>query len=56
MTSTRLIPLAITNAVEGKPIAVYGDGSNIRDWLHVEDHVRALTMVVEKGRPGAKYN
>ncbi len=52
----KLIPLAITNAVEGKPIAVYGDGSNIRDWLHVEDHVRALTMVVEKGRPGAKYN
>lgn len=52
----KLIPLAITNALQGKPIGVYGDGSNIRDWLHVEDHVRALAMVVASGRPGEKYN
>ncbi len=52
----KLIPLAIINAVEGRPISVYGDGSNVRDWLHVDDHVRALAMVVAKGRPGAKYN
>lgn len=52
----KLIPLAITNALQGRPIAVYGDGSNVRDWLHVEDHVRALVMVLEQGRPGRKYN
>ena len=52
----KLIPLVIINALEGKPIAVYGDGSNVRDWLHVEDHVRALELVVERGWPGRKYN
>jgi dTDP-glucose 4,6-dehydratase len=52
----KLIPLAIVNALEGKPIAVYGDGSNIRDWLHVEDHVRALRQVLHSGSPGRKYN
>jgi dTDP-glucose 4,6-dehydratase len=52
----KLIPLAILNALEGKPVAVYGDGSNIRDWLHVEDHARALHRVLTAGVPGRKYN
>jgi len=52
----KLIPLVILNAMAGKPLPVYGDGSNIRDWLYVEDHARALVMVLEKGRFGEKYN
>lgn len=52
----KLVPLIILNAMEGKPLPVYGDGSNIRDWLYVEDHARALFMVLEKGRFGEKYN
>jgi dTDP-glucose 4,6-dehydratase len=52
----KLIPLVILNALEGKPLPVYGNGSNIRDWLHVEDHARALVMVLERGRIGEKYN
>lgn len=52
----KLIPLVILNALAGKPLPVYGDGSNIRDWLYVEDHARALVMVLEKGRFGEKYN
>ena len=52
----KLIPLIILNALAGKPLPVYGDGSNIRDWLYVEDHARALVMVLEKGRFGEKYN
>lgn len=52
----KLIPLVILNAMEGKPLPVYGDGSNIRDWLYVEDHARALVMVLEKGQFGEKYN
>lgn len=51
----KLIPLAILNALEGKPLPVYGDGGNVRDWLHVEDHVRALVAVLRGGRPGATY-
>ncbi|MDO9707162.1 dTDP-glucose 4,6-dehydratase [Paracraurococcus lichenis] len=51
----KLIPLVILNALEGKPLPVYGDGSNIRDWLHVEDHARALVTVVERGRIGETY-
>jgi dTDP-glucose 4,6-dehydratase len=51
----KLIPLIILNALEGKPLPVYGDGSNIRDWLHVEDHARALVAVVERGRVGETY-
>ncbi|MBL6082746.1 dTDP-glucose 4,6-dehydratase [Belnapia sp. T18] len=51
----KLIPLIILNALEGKPLPVYGDGSNIRDWLHVEDHARALVTVVEHGRVGETY-
>jgi dTDP-glucose 4,6-dehydratase len=52
----KLIPLMILNAVEGKPLPVYGDGQNIRDWLFVEDHCRALRLVLEKGKPGEVYN
>ena len=52
----KLIPLTILNALEGKSLPVYGDGSNIRDWLYVEDHARALHLVAVKGRPGEKYN
>lgn len=52
----KLIPLMILNALEGKPLPVYGKGDNVRDWLYVEDHVRALTLVLERGRLGAEYN
>jgi len=52
----KLIPLIILNALEGKPLPVYGNGSQIRDWLHVEDHVRALYKVVTKGNIGETYN
>lgn len=52
----KLIPLIILNALEGKPLPVYGDGSNVRDWLFVEDHVRALATVVRQGQPGETYN
>ncbi|WP_368900168.1 dTDP-glucose 4,6-dehydratase [Mixta calida] len=52
----KLIPLIILNALEGKPLPVYGDGLQIRDWLFVEDHARALYTVVTKGLPGETYN
>jgi len=52
----KLIPLAITNALEDKPIPVYGDGLNIRDWVFVADHCRALDVVIRKGKPGEIYN
>jgi dTDP-glucose 4,6-dehydratase len=52
----KLIPLMITNAVEDKPLPVYGDGLNVRDWLHVEDHCRAIWLVLEKGKKGEVYN
>ncbi|MFD1694362.1 dTDP-glucose 4,6-dehydratase [Roseibium aestuarii] len=52
----KLIPLIILNALHGKPLPVYGDGSNIRDWLYVEDHARALHLIADKGRLGEKYN
>lgn len=52
----KLIPLMIVNALEGKPLPVYGDGSNIRDWLYVEDHVRGIDLVIRKGRHGETYN
>lgn len=51
----KLIPLMILNAAEGKPLPVYGDGQNVRDWLYVEDHVRAIHRVLEAGRPGKVY-
>ncbi len=52
----KLIPLIILNALEGKTLPVYGDGQNVRDWLFVDDHARALRVLVERGRPGQKYN
>ncbi|HEY7299475.1 MAG TPA: dTDP-glucose 4,6-dehydratase [Xanthobacteraceae bacterium] len=52
----KLIPLSILNALEGRPIAIYGDGMQVRDWLHVEDHARALYHVLRRGKPGRKYN
>jgi dTDP-glucose 4,6-dehydratase len=52
----KLIPLMILNALGGKPLPVYGDGANVRDWLFVEDHCRALECVLSGGRPGETYN
>lgn len=52
----KLIPLMVLNMVEGKPLPVYGDGRNSRDWLYVEDHNAALWLVMQKGRVGEKYN
>ncbi|MCD1630732.1 dTDP-glucose 4,6-dehydratase [Marinobacter shengliensis] len=52
----KLIPLMILNALEGKPLPVYGKGDQIRDWLYVEDHARALYKVVTEGQPGETYN
>lgn len=52
----KLIPVVILNALVGKPLPIYGDGSNVRDWLYVEDHADALLLVVEKGQLGRSYN
>ncbi len=52
----KLIPLIILNALDRKPLPVYGKGENVRDWLYVEDHVKALVTVLQKGRPGETYN
>ncbi|HEY0997832.1 MAG TPA: dTDP-glucose 4,6-dehydratase [Gemmatimonadaceae bacterium] len=52
----KLIPLCILNGLEGKPLPVYGDGRNVRDWLHVEDHADALLTVLARGRVGETYN
>jgi dTDP-glucose 4,6-dehydratase len=52
----KLIPLVILNALEEKPLPIYGRGEQIRDWLYVEDHVRALCLVLTEGRPGETYN
>jgi len=52
----KLIPLIILNALHQKPLPVYGAGQNVRDWLYVEDHARALDLIVERGRIGEKYN
>jgi dTDP-glucose 4,6-dehydratase len=51
----KLIPLVILNALEGKPLPIYGTGLNVRDWLYVEDHCEALRLVLERGRPGETY-
>jgi dTDP-glucose 4,6-dehydratase len=51
----KLIPVVILNALKGKPIPVYGEGINVRDWIYVEDHVNALLKVVDKGKPGETY-
>lgn len=52
----KLIPLMILRALEGKPLPVYGTGENIRDWLYVEDHARALVLALRSGKPGEAYN
>ncbi len=52
----KLIPLMILNALEGKPLPVYGDGKNVRDWLYVTDHCRALWTIMQKGQRGETYN
>jgi dTDP-glucose 4,6-dehydratase len=52
----KLIPLTVLNATQGKPLPVYGDGKNVRDWLYVRDHCAALRLVLERGRPGEVYN
>lgn len=52
----KLIPLVILNGLAQKKLPVYGDGSNVRDWLYVDDHARALTALMQAGRPGQTYN
>ncbi|MDL2716842.1 MAG: dTDP-glucose 4,6-dehydratase [Acidobacteriota bacterium] len=52
----KLIPLMLLTALEGKPLPIYGDGGNVRDWLHVDDHCRGILMVLRKGASGSKYN
>jgi dTDP-glucose 4,6-dehydratase len=52
----KLIPLTILNAIEHKPLPVYGNGGNVRDWLHVEDHAAGLVKLLSEGKPGEKYN
>lgn len=52
----KLIPLIINNALHGKKLPVYGDGKNVRDWLYVEDHCRAIDLILQKGRVGEVYN
>ncbi|MBK5290973.1 MAG: dTDP-glucose 4,6-dehydratase [Acidobacteriia bacterium] len=52
----KLIPLMISNALEDKPLPIYGDGMQVRDWLYVDDHCRAILAVLENGRPGEVYN
>ena len=52
----KLIPLMLLNALAGRPLPIYGDGGNVRDWLHVEDHCAGIMLVLMRGRPGEKYN
>ncbi|MGE0445976.1 MAG: dTDP-glucose 4,6-dehydratase, partial [Vicinamibacterales bacterium] len=52
----KLIPLTILNALDGRPLPIYGDGGNVRDWLHVEDHCAGIMRVLDRGRPGTHYN
>jgi dTDP-glucose 4,6-dehydratase len=52
----KLIPLMTLNAIDGRPLPLYGDGGNVRDWLHVEDHCAALLLVLRAGAPGGRYN
>jgi dTDP-glucose 4,6-dehydratase len=52
----KIIPLFISNAIDGLPVPLYGDGGNVRDWLHVVDHCRALDLVIERGTDGEVYN
>lgn len=52
----KFLPLALSNALNDEPIPVYGDGRNVRDWIYVDDHCRAILLALDKGRPGAVYN
>jgi dTDP-glucose 4,6-dehydratase len=52
----KLIPLMVLNALEGRELPIYGDGGNVRDWLYVEDHCEGILTVLERGRPGGRYN
>jgi dTDP-glucose 4,6-dehydratase len=52
----KVIPLFVTNLIDGKKVPLYGDGMNVRDWLHVDDHCRGIQLVAEKGRDGEIYN
>lgn len=52
----KLIPLTILNALDGRPLPIYGDGRNVRDWLHVDDHCAGIMRVLDRGRPGTHYN
>jgi dTDP-glucose 4,6-dehydratase len=52
----KVIPLFITNLLEGKPVPLYGDGGNVRDWIHVDDHCRAIRVAAERGEPGEIYH
>jgi dTDP-glucose 4,6-dehydratase len=50
------VPLFVTNAIDNRPLPVYGDGRQVRDWLYVEDHCEGIRLILEKGEPGAAYN
>jgi dTDP-glucose 4,6-dehydratase len=52
----KLVPLFVTNAIDGQPLPLYGDGRNVRDWLYVRDHARAVDFLLERGEPGETYN
>lgn len=52
----KVIPLFVTNLIDGTKVPLYGDGLNVRDWLHVDDHCRGIALVIEKGEPGQSYN
>jgi dTDP-glucose 4,6-dehydratase len=52
----KLVPLMTLNALDGRPLPIYGDGGNVRDWLHVEDHCAGILLVLDRGRPGESYN
>ena len=52
----KVIPLFVTNLIDGNKVPLYGDGLNVRDWLHVDDHCRGIAIVIEKGEPGQSYN
>jgi dTDP-glucose 4,6-dehydratase len=52
----KLVPLFVTNLIDGRPVPLYGDGLHVRDWLHVDDHCRGVQLVLERGEPGTAYN
>jgi len=52
----KIIPLFVTNAIDDRPLPLYGDGQQVRDWLHVDDHCRAIDLLIERGTPGEVYN